>query len=143
MGSSAVAAPAPVRLTVLYDETCELCRRCRHWLEFQPTYVNREFRAAGSPEAGRRYGGLPWLGAELVVVSEEGAAWVGPAAFLLCLWATRDWREWSYRLSGPAFAPLAERFFAVVSAHRRRLAAALHEPRCAGGRCHHRRSVRY
>lgn len=81
---------------------------------------------------------VPWLGTELVVVANDGATWVGPAAFLTCLWATRRYRSWSYRLSGPTFAPLAERFFHLVSDNRRFLARAAHLDRCDDGTCHHR-----
>jgi len=79
---------------------------------------------------------VPWLGAEIVVASDEGDVWVGPAAFLLCLWALRAWRPWSLRLSGPAFIPLAERFFHTISARRKWMAALLpHPDDCTGGTC--------
>ncbi|MDZ4827339.1 MAG: DCC1-like thiol-disulfide oxidoreductase family protein [Actinomycetota bacterium] len=131
------------RLTVIYDEQCALCRRCRHWLEHEPTYVPLDFLAAGSPAARERYGEVPWLGAELVVVSDDGSVWAGPAAFLTCLWATLHYRTWSYRLSGRTLAPLAERFFHVVSSNRKRIGAMVGSPRrsvgeCPDGRCHHR-----
>ena len=122
----------PRRLVVVYDETCELCRRCHDWLAQQPTYVPLDFLAAGSAQARARYGGLPWLGSELVVVDEEGAAWVGPAAFVMCLWATRQWREWSYRLSGGALAPLAQRFFHHLTARRGAISGMLRESPCRG-----------
>jgi predicted DCC family thiol-disulfide oxidoreductase YuxK len=121
-------------LTVVYDETCALCHRCRHWLEMQPTLVELEFVAAGSEEARRRYGGLPWLGAELVVASAAGEVWVGPAAFLMALWATEEFRPWSYRLSGRHFAPLAEWFFRTVSSKRRYLGF-LGRDECPDGKC--------
>lgn len=113
------AAPSsPRKLTVLFDETCAVCRRCQHWLARQPSYVELELVAAGSAEAHARFGRVPGLGSELVVVSETGQAWVGPPAFLMCLWALRDWRQWSYRLSSPSLARHAERFFVSLSRHR-------------------------
>jgi predicted DCC family thiol-disulfide oxidoreductase YuxK len=123
------------RLTVLYDEACALCVRCRAWLAEQPAFVELSFLPSGSAEARARYGAVPWLGAELIVVSEAGEVWVGPAAFLMCLWALVDYREWSYRLSGPSFAPLAERFFHALSSRRRRIAALLDSDRCPDGSC--------
>lgn len=129
-------------LTVLYDEQCALCRRCRTWLEQQPTFVPVFFLAAGSTEARTRYSQLPWLGADLVVVSDDGDAWVGAAAFLLCLWATERYRSWSYRLSGHTLAPLAERFFHAVSKQRGRFnlgtGRSVDTPECPAGRCRHR-----
>lgn len=131
-------------LTVLYDEQCALCRRCRSWLEQQPTFVPVRFLAAGSSEARERYAELPWLGADLVVVGDDGDAWVGPAAFLVSLWATERYRAWSFRLSGRTLAPLAEHFFHAVSKQRGRFARAdavsVGSADCPDGRCRHRGS---
>jgi predicted DCC family thiol-disulfide oxidoreductase YuxK len=122
------------RLTVLYDGGCALCVRCRDFLSTAEALVPLELLACQSEEARARYGDVPWLGAELVVADERGNVWIGPAAFVMCLWALADYREWSYRISSPAFAPLAERFFAMLSARRQRIAALLH-PRCDGAAC--------
>jgi predicted DCC family thiol-disulfide oxidoreductase YuxK len=130
--------PAPTKLLVLYDEQCPLCRRCRSWLEAQPTHVEIEFLAAGSAVARTRFGSLPWLGADLVVVDDDGNAWVGAAAFIMCLWATEQYRVWSYRLSGKALAPLAERFFHMISANRSKIGAVVGARDCPDGRCKHR-----
>lgn len=138
-GRVAAALRSPSAVTVLYDADCALCIRCRHWLESQATYVDIRFLAAGSAEADERLESLrPWLGRELVVVSERGEVWIGAAAFLVCLWATREYRAWSYRLSGPAFAPLAERFLHSVSSRRRSLSRFVRQD-CADGQCRHRR----
>ena len=123
------------RLTVLYDAGCPICVRCRDWMAREPAYVELELIACDSREARARYGQVPWLGEELVVVSDRGEVWAGPSAFLVCLWALRDWREWSYRLSGPTLAPLAERFFHALSSRRRRIAAWLGWEACPDGRC--------
>src|SRR5262249_10750836 len=85
-------------------------------------------------EARARYGDLPWLGDELVVVGDAGEVWVGPAAFLTCLWALVDWRPWAYRLAEPAFVPLVERFFLLVSSRRKSLAALMAHD-WEGGQC--------
>jgi hypothetical protein len=86
---------------------------------------------------------VPWLGEELVCVSDDGDVWIGPAAFLVCMWTLADYREWSYRLSGPTLAPLAERFFVAISSRRARLASLLRAPpRCEeGDLCHAPRSA--
>ncbi len=107
-------------LTIVYDERCAVCRRARDWLLTQPTHVPVELLAAGSPAARARYGSLPWLGAELVVASDTGETWIGPAAFVTALWATKRYRAWSYRISGPKLAPMAESFFRLVSKRRLR-----------------------
>jgi predicted DCC family thiol-disulfide oxidoreductase YuxK len=113
----------PSKITVLYDERCAICRRCRDWLLGQRCIVQVELMPAGSDVAKARFGALPWLGSELVAVGDEGQVWIGPAAFLTCLWATVRYRPWAYRLSGPALAPLAERFFMLISKRRDRWSA--------------------
>lgn len=137
-GRVAAATQSPGSLLVLYDAGCPVCVRCRHWLEHQPTHVPLTFLATDSPEAIERFGPhLPWLGKELVVVGDRGEAWIGPAAFLVALWATVDYRLWSYRLSGPTLAPLAGRFFEQVSKRRSALGRYVKEPACDDDRCRH------
>ncbi len=137
-GRVAAAAQSPGGLLVLYDANCPICVRCRHWLETQRTHVPLSFLATDSAEAIERFGAhLPWMGRELVVVSDRGEAWIGPAAFLIALWATEDYRFWSYRLSGPSLAPLAGRFFEQFSRRRGDLARFVRQPSCAEGDCSH------
>src|SRR6186997_2686832 len=88
------------KLTVLYDATCAFCIRCR------------------SGEAERRFPGVSSPEDELVVVSDEGAVYRGDGAFLMCLWALEDYREWSLRLAAPAMRPLARRAMEWVSHNR-------------------------
>jgi predicted DCC family thiol-disulfide oxidoreductase YuxK len=136
--ASVAAARVPRALTVLFDPACALCQRSRDWMLRQESYVTLRFVACSGEEARARYGDIPWLGDELVVVSDAGEVWAGPAAFLTCLWALVAWREWSYRLSGGSFAPLAERFFRAISSRRRSLAAlfsASSDHDCPDGAC--------
>jgi predicted DCC family thiol-disulfide oxidoreductase YuxK len=125
---------SPRSLTVLFDPGCSLCQRCRAWMLQQSALVDLRFVACTGAEAKARYGDIPWLGDELVVVGDELEVWAGPAAFLVCLWALEEYREWSYRLSGTAFAPLAERFFLYLSANRRSIAGSFTHD-CDGGAC--------
>jgi predicted DCC family thiol-disulfide oxidoreductase YuxK len=125
----------PDGLTVLYDSTCALCVRCRDWLIRQDSFVPMHFLPCGSREAREAFGSIPWLGQELVVVSNHGDVWIGPAAFITSLWALREWREWSYRISGPELAPLAERFFHAISSNRRSIAAMISPDDCENGTC--------
>lgn len=124
----------PRALDILFDPGCALCRRCVGWMQHQASYVPLRFVPCTGQEARARYGDIPWLGDELVVVSDAGEVWIGPAGFLTCLWALEEYREWSFRLAGPAFAPLAERFFSALS-HKRRALAFFLEPECKDGTC--------
>ena len=117
---SAMPSAQARRLTVLYDERCAFCLRCRDWLLGQPCLVDVELLPAGSAVAKQRYGSFPMLGDELVVFDDLGRGWVGAAAFLVCLWATARYRAWAYRFARPHLAPHAERFFRFVSKRRDR-----------------------
>src|SRR5947209_8036605 len=50
--------------------------------------------AAQSPEAARLFPGHA-PGAELAVVSDEGAVWLGDHAWIMCLYALRNYRDWA------------------------------------------------
>ncbi len=124
----------PRHLTVVYDPDCALCRRCRSWLEAQPTYCPLSFLSADDAAARAGMGRLP-VGDELVVLADTGEVWVGPAAYVMCLWATRAYRHWSYRLSGRALEPLARRVFHAVTANRGTISALLRTDDCAAAAC--------
>lgn len=111
------------RVTVLYDERCNLCRAARGWLERQPQLVALEFLAAGSEQARRRYPFLdPDLTLEdLTVVGDGGEVWVGAKAWVVCLWALEGKRGLAQRLSTPALMPRARAVVSFVSRHRRAL----------------------
>ena len=110
-------------LTVLYDARCNLCRGIRSWLETQPAYVELEFVPAGSQEARRRFPELDHAVTmeEMTVISDEGAVYVEANAWVMCLWALRDYRAWSLRLSTPDMLPLARRVVVWVARNRFRL----------------------
>jgi predicted DCC family thiol-disulfide oxidoreductase YuxK len=125
----------PRFITVVYDETCELCRHARRWLEGQKTYVPLQFAAAQDPHTRARFGSVPWLGEELVVVADDGRVWVGPAAFITAMWATKRYRNWSYRLSGDTFSGLARHVFHTITAERGRISGLLRHHQCDGDTC--------
>ena len=110
-------------LTVLYDARCGLCRWARSWLERQEPWLTLEFVAVDSPVAERRYPRL--LGSrqadELLVISDEGGVYRDGNAWIMCLHATADYREWAERLSSPALFPLARQGFALLSKQRGRI----------------------
>ncbi len=118
-------------MTVLYDETCALCRRSAHWLAAEKAHIPVDVVAAGSPAAKARFGDIEALGDDLVVVGDDGRVWWGsPDAFIMALWALRRWRPWAIRLSRPALRRLAAAFFKRVSTHRSAIGAILGEPYC-------------
>jgi predicted DCC family thiol-disulfide oxidoreductase YuxK len=110
-------------LTVLYDERCAFCIRCRDWLASQPVLVPVELLGAGTDEARRRFPDVEVRGSELVVVDEQGQTWIGSDAFVMCLWATARYRSLAMRLTRPGWAPFAGVFFHQLSMRRDTLSA--------------------
>ncbi len=110
-------------LYVLYDAECALCGRCRHWLERQPAFVELRFLPLQSPKTLYRFPGIAQFHPreQLLVVSDEGAVYQGEHAWVMCLWALREYREWSQRLASPALLPFARRVCELVSGNRLRI----------------------
>ena len=108
------------KLTVLYDPTCGLCRRVHEWLEEQPKLVQLRLMPVKSEEARTRFPQLdhdPTLN-DLTVISDQGAVYFGPKAWLMVLWALGRYREWSYRLATPELLPTTRRIVSLISQHR-------------------------
>ncbi len=107
-------------LYVLFDAECALCQSCRAWLERQPAYIELRFIALQSPEATHRFPKIHALnpGAQLLVVSDEGAVYQGSHAWIMCFYALREYREWSQRMANPLLLPLARRVCELVSQNR-------------------------
>ena len=103
-------------LLVLYDADCGLCRRLAHWLATEPALIPLVPIPAQSARAARLFPGR--APAELTVVSDEGAVWAGDHAWIMCLYALRNYRDWARKLSHPRLLPLARQAFAALSKHR-------------------------
>ena len=108
------------KLFILYDANCQFCRRCRNWMEAQPAFLEISFVPARSAEAQCRFPGIEKYEAnnELTVISDEGGVYQGSNAFIMCLYALTDFREWSLRLSRPALLPFARQMFDFISNNR-------------------------
>ena len=107
-------------LYVLYDGRCEFCRRCRGWLGQQPAFVPLAFIPLQSPEVAIRFPGIERLHPEerLVAISDEGDVWRGDGAWIMCLWALREYREWSQRFANPLLRPFARQACEIISENR-------------------------
>ena len=107
-------------LHVLFDRECALCRQCRRWLERQPAFIKLRFHALQAPETLCRFPGIEAYDPreQLIVISDEGALYQGSHAWIMCLYALREYREWSQRLANPLLLPLARRVCQLVSENR-------------------------
>ena len=114
------------KLTVLYDYNCGLCQRARRWLEAEPKFIALEFVPAGSDRARFRFPTLPAVVEELIVVSDEGGVYHGDRAWMVCLYALTEYREWALRLATPKLLTLARTAFQLVSENRIRISKLFH-----------------
>ncbi|MFF5854709.1 DUF393 domain-containing protein [Streptomyces sp. NPDC012751] len=106
------AAAVPVRgLTLLYDAESAPCAHLRGWLARRPRLVPLEPLPAGSAEASARFPGLDprATGAEIIVVGDFGQVYLGPRAWIVLLWALREYRPLAHRLATPSGAKSARR----------------------------------
>lgn len=111
-------------LTVLYDERCSLCCRITDWILLQPKYVQLNFIPANSAEARSIFPQLDHERTlrELHVITGNGEIYRAAKAWLMCLWALREYRSWSLRLATSEMMPLARRVIVRVSISRGKLA---------------------
>jgi predicted DCC family thiol-disulfide oxidoreductase YuxK len=107
-------------LTVLYDQTCGLCRRAHEWLDQQPKLVEMHFVPCNSDEARKRYPQLnhSLTQKDLTVIGDGGAVYFGPKAWLMVLWALASYRDWAYRLATPELLPTTKKVVSVISQNR-------------------------
>jgi ribosomal protein L40E len=78
-------------LFVFYDDSCGVCCRVAEWLRAQPSFVPLAvLPASQSPATGRD---------ELLVVDGDGGVYRDTDAWLMTLWALRDFRHWAMRLA--------------------------------------------
>jgi predicted DCC family thiol-disulfide oxidoreductase YuxK len=107
-------------LYVLYDEHCELCQRLKDWLVGQRCWIGLGVIPAGSPRARTMFPGLERVTStsDLVVVSDAGEVYLNNHAWIMCLYALEEYRDWALRLSSPLLLPLARQAFATLSKNR-------------------------
>lgn len=130
---AAIRAAGPVRrLTVLYDPGCGLCTRVAGWLAKQRKLVPLDLVPVGSAEARRRFPALDHAATvnEITVVGDGGQVYRGDSAWVVCLWALSEHREFSHTLSTPAGRRLAR---AAVLAAAKYRGAGRHTTRPAAG----------
>lgn len=119
-------------MTVLYDGGCPFCVRCALWLARSRQRIPLMPVDCTTPAARARYQRIRGLGRELVVVDDAGRYWVGPAAFLMCLWALEAWHALAALLLLAPLRPLAIAVFSAITANRTWIATVVGMPRCEG-----------
>jgi predicted DCC family thiol-disulfide oxidoreductase YuxK len=107
-------------LYVLYDERCAICKRLRDWLLVQRSWIGLSMIAAGSPRAKALFPGLDKIASasDLVVISDGGEVYLNNHAWIMCLYALEDYRNWALRLASPILLPLARQAWETLSRNR-------------------------
>lgn len=108
------------KLFVLYDASCRLCIRCARWLAREPAYLPIEVLPSGSHKAATLFPALRSSPTpeDLVVVADSGEVYRGYSAWLMCLYALRRYRTWSFRLARPGWSFIARRAVEFLSVNR-------------------------
>lgn len=107
--------PRDLSLVVWFDGDCGFCRRVAGWLQRQQTLVPVQLVAAQSARVAGCPIGLESLLARLTVTASDGAVYRGTNAWIVVLWALRDYRALSLRFATPRWRPWAERLFGAIT----------------------------
>lgn len=118
------------RLTILFDPSCGFCRHCVEWLRAQPGYLELEFLPGDSELARSRFPELDPVRprTELTVVDDMGGVYLGEDAYLICLYALQEYRDWAIRLNSPINRPFVRTALGAVTRYRRTLSELFTRP---------------
>ena len=108
------------RLYVLYDENCDLCKRLKDWLLGKACWIEMRVLPAMSESTRKMFPGLERIASasDLVVVSDAGEVYLNNHAWIMCLYALEDYRDWALGLASPLLQPLARQAWEMLSKNR-------------------------
>ncbi|MGH9523976.1 MAG: DCC1-like thiol-disulfide oxidoreductase family protein [Terriglobales bacterium] len=108
------------RLYLFYDEECEVCRRLKDWLSGQAASIELQMVVAGSAAERELFPNLRAVAGQtdLVVVSDAGEVYLNNHAWIMCLYALEEYRDWALRLASPVLRPLARQAWEMLSRNR-------------------------
>ena len=107
-------------LFVLYDMDCGFCCATKRWMQRQVTFLPVVFIGRQTTTAARYFADAirPNEPDEMVVVADSGEVYRGTSAYLVCLWALKAYRGWSFRLAGGPLRPMVRHLFHAVARRR-------------------------
>lgn len=108
------------RLYLLYDENCELCKRLKDWLLGQACWIELRVLPAYSDRTRKMFPGLERIAgaSDLVVISDTGEVYLNNHAWIMCLYALEEYRDWALRLASPLLQPLARQAWEMLTRNR-------------------------
>ncbi|MYT68668.1 MULTISPECIES: DCC1-like thiol-disulfide oxidoreductase family protein [unclassified Streptomyces] len=108
------------RLTVLYDAECRLCTFVRNWLVKQRQLVPLDLVPAGHGRARRLFPDLDHAATlgEITVIADGGQVYRGQAAWVVCMWALREYRPTAHRMATPTGMKVAKQMVLRAARYR-------------------------
>ena len=91
----------------------------------QEMLVPLEFLALQTPDLGKRFVGIEAFHPEdeVVIVSDAGEVYQGAAAWIMVMYALREFRSWAFTMASPNLMPLARKLVHAVSENRLKISA--------------------
>ncbi|MEM7391025.1 MAG: DCC1-like thiol-disulfide oxidoreductase family protein [Verrucomicrobiota bacterium] len=125
------------RLYVFYDAECALCRRCRKWLEVQATYIPLHLVAFQSDLGPKLFPDMASFhpAEQLLVIGDNGDVYQGSGAWIMCLYALKEFRGLSLKLAQPGWRHLAKKLVSQVSVNRASLSKFFRDHQLSPGVC--------
>ncbi len=110
-------------LYVLFDSDCGFCIRCIRWLSKQPKFIPMKYFPRAAAIVNEKFPNIidPQKLDEMIVIADDGAVYRGTSAYIICLYALRNYREWALRLTSPILKPLARIAFSKIAQNRLRI----------------------
>lgn len=86
----------------------------------QPAFVPLAFIPLQSPHLPQQFPGIEALNPkeQLLVIGDNGAVYRGASAWVMCLWATQEYREHARRLAEPVLLPFSRLVCELLSRNR-------------------------
>nr|WP_202539440.1 DCC1-like thiol-disulfide oxidoreductase family protein [Streptomyces sp. SID8379] len=94
----------------MYDAECSLCTFVRNWLVKQRQLVPLDLVPAGHSRARALFPDLDHSAtlSEITVIADGGQIYRGQAAWVVCMWALREYRPTAHRMATPAGMKIAK-----------------------------------
>jgi predicted DCC family thiol-disulfide oxidoreductase YuxK len=86
----------------------------------QRSWIGLSMIPAGSARAKATFPDLEKIARseDLVVISDAGEVYLNNHAWIMCLYALEEYRDWAIRLASPLLLPLARQAFETLSKNR-------------------------
>ncbi len=113
-------------LKLFYDPYCGLCRDFKKWVEDHPAYFPVSFVPYNSEEALKIFPRLyEYRGDEEIIALSDHGYYQGAEAWIMTLYALKDYREIAMKFAHPAMIKKVKPFCHWVSKNRKKISSVL------------------